>query len=112
MNIELSPLITAGASVAVAIITGGLTLWATKSKAKSDIQVTLNNGFGTLIQELQEELTEARRAIWEQRRRAEEAEDRERFLRRFAQRSGLELPAELQPESVPATPQIKRNEIT
>lgn len=49
--------VSAGSAIVVAFVTGLWAWIASRSKTRSDIQQTVNDGFGKLISELQEELT-------------------------------------------------------
>jgi hypothetical protein len=53
-------------TVLLGIISGVTTYLVAKPKVKVDVQTAINQGFSTLVQELQEEATELRQLVREQ----------------------------------------------
>lgn len=62
---ELGPVLTLAGGLATALITAAVTFYATRSKAKTDLQASLSAGFGALADQLQEERKELQMIIKE-----------------------------------------------
>jgi uncharacterized protein HemX len=94
----LSPFLTAGATIAVAIISGAFMYYAGRPKARSDVQSILNDGFNKLITDLQDERNQLKQIVKEQgqqitmlegnlRNRQQEIDSLRRFIDRSSERN-------------------------
>ena len=100
MNIELTPIVTAAASVAVALITGIVTVLTMRGKAKADLQTTFTSNMASFTDDMREQLAEERKRTDYERDRAErwrdradKAEDENRYLRGVIYKAGLIVPS-------------------
>jgi sensor domain CHASE-containing protein len=53
-----SAVLTAISAVGVAVVTAVGTVWVSRSKARVDVQSTINDGFSKLVEKLNESITE------------------------------------------------------